>query len=60
MESEIHIGIIESNNEVIINFNCILCDINLKGLKVLNNLRTFKNCKEELLWLPTAYFSIKF
>ena len=53
------IGPIESNNDVIISFNCILWDINLKGLKVLNNLNTFKNCKDEFVWLPTAYFSIK-
>ena len=41
-------GRIESNNDMIINLSCILCDINLKGLKVLRSLNTFKNCRDEL------------
>ena len=39
----------ESNKDMIINLSWILCDMNLRGLKVLKSLRTFKNCKDELV-----------
>ena len=35
MQRAVKIGNIDSNKDVIINFNCKLCDMNLKGLKVL-------------------------
>ena len=49
----------ESNKDMIINLSWILCDMNLRGLNVLKSLRTFKNCKDELVLLPIIYFSIK-
>ena len=54
------IGKIDSNNEVIINFNCKLCDINLKGLKVLRSLKTFKNLREDELFPSPIYLVNKF
>ena len=37
---------IESNKDVITNFNWTLCEINLNGLKVLNNLNICRNSTE--------------
>ena len=49
------IGNIDSNNDVIINLSCKLCDINLNGLNVLKSLKTFKNFKEEELFPSPIY-----
>ena len=60
MQSAVTIGNIDSNKEVIINFNCKLCDMNLRGLKVLNSLKTFKNLREEELLPSPIYLVNKF
>ena len=60
MQRAVKIGNIDSNKDVIINFNCKLCDMNLKGLKVLNNLKTFKNLREDELLPSPIYFVNKF
>ena len=60
MQSAVIIGNIDSNKEVSKSFNCKLCDINLKGLKVLNNLNTFKNFNEDELAPSPRYLVNKF
>ena len=45
-----YIGTIESNNDAIISFYWILCDINLRGLNVVNKRKAFKNCNEEVVF----------
>ena len=61
INSALHIGIMLSNKDVIINFNWTLWDMNRNGRKVLNNLKTFKNCKLECELYPLEkYFSKRF
>ena len=60
MQSAVTIGNIDSNKEVIINFSCILCEMNLKGRNVLKSLNTFRNLREEELLPSPMYLVNKF
>ena len=46
----------ESYKDDIINFNCKLWEISLRGLNVLNSLKTFRNSTEEVVLFPITYF----
>ena len=51
------IGRIESNKEVMINLSWTLCEINLKGRRVLRSLRTFKKFREDEALLLLCKYS---